>query len=271
MKFNKKAFTLTELLIALGVVGVLAVILMPVITNMLPDQNAIMAKRAYYTVQNVVSDMINNGECYPDTSKAASADLKRIGFDDGYRYPNCENWELDANNHFYTEDQYEDKLDEDGNPVLDEDGNHVQIKTHSAGDPIEGEAGLKFSKIFQSLIDKDDNFNGVNEHHFKTKDGIEWRFLNLDNFNTKNTPDPDSCVTLYVDVNGSKEPNRRDTGDGAASNFFSDRTTKKVEYNSDNPDTYDVFSMYICPDGKVTIRDKWANSAIDVEYDLQSK
>ena len=104
MKFNKKAFTLTELIIALGVIGILAAVLMPIIANMLPDTNAIMAKRAYYAVQNVVSDMINNGDCYPDTSRASSTDLRRLGLEDGYRYPNCVGWETNASVEYWDSD-----------------------------------------------------------------------------------------------------------------------------------------------------------------------
>ena len=66
----KKGFTLAELLIALGVVGILVAILMPVIFSIIPDQNEIMAKKAYYTVQSVVSEMINDGSCYPDQTHA---------------------------------------------------------------------------------------------------------------------------------------------------------------------------------------------------------
>ncbi|MDY6309835.1 MAG: prepilin-type N-terminal cleavage/methylation domain-containing protein, partial [Cyanobacteriota bacterium] len=45
----KKAFTLSELLIALGVIAILTAISMPIIHNLLPDQNVVMAKRAFYT------------------------------------------------------------------------------------------------------------------------------------------------------------------------------------------------------------------------------
>ncbi|MDY6382629.1 MAG: prepilin-type N-terminal cleavage/methylation domain-containing protein, partial [Cyanobacteriota bacterium] len=43
------AFTLSELLIALGVIAILTAISMPIIHNLLPDQNVVMAKRAFYT------------------------------------------------------------------------------------------------------------------------------------------------------------------------------------------------------------------------------
>ncbi|MDY6309889.1 MAG: prepilin-type N-terminal cleavage/methylation domain-containing protein, partial [Cyanobacteriota bacterium] len=41
------AFTLSELLIALGVIAILTAISMPIIHNLLPDQNVVMAKRAF--------------------------------------------------------------------------------------------------------------------------------------------------------------------------------------------------------------------------------
>ena len=270
MKFNKKAFTLTELLIAVGVVGVLAVILMPVITNMMPDQNAIMAKRAYYTVQNVVSDMINNGECYPDTSKAADDSVRRIGFDDGYYYPNCENWKLDDADHFYTADVCEKDDSEEDGCKKDSAGNKIIL--HHKGDPKEGDASLKFSKIFQlSLIDKADNeFNTEQgKNRFTTKDGIDWHFSNLEFFDERKN-NPEACAIVYVDVNGAKGPDRMDTGDAEEGTIFG-RTIKRVAYDSDDPATYDVFSMDICSDGKVNIRDEWANRVIDVDYNLQGE
>ena len=91
MKRFNKAFTLSELLIALGVIGILCAILLPVIFNLMPNQNTMMAKRAYYIVQSVVADIINDEACYPDKSSATTAD-KRLGFDDGYGYSNCTLW-----------------------------------------------------------------------------------------------------------------------------------------------------------------------------------
>jgi prepilin-type N-terminal cleavage/methylation domain-containing protein len=92
MKRFNKAFTLTELLVALGVIAILCSILLPVIFNMMPNQNIIMAKRAYYTVQTVVADLINDEACYPDKTSASVSSEKRIGFDDAEGSPNCDGW-----------------------------------------------------------------------------------------------------------------------------------------------------------------------------------
>ncbi|MDY6359532.1 MAG: prepilin-type N-terminal cleavage/methylation domain-containing protein, partial [Cyanobacteriota bacterium] len=61
----KKAFTLSELLIALGVIAILTAISMPIIHNLLPDQNVVMAKRAFYTTETIISDLLNYQYCYP--------------------------------------------------------------------------------------------------------------------------------------------------------------------------------------------------------------
>jgi prepilin-type N-terminal cleavage/methylation domain-containing protein len=93
MSILRKAFTLTELMIALGVIAILCAILLPIIYNMLPNQNTIMAKRAYFTVQTVVSDMINDDACYPD--KTSSINNTKVGFDDAAGSANCSKWDED--------------------------------------------------------------------------------------------------------------------------------------------------------------------------------
>lgn len=91
MRRLNKAFTLTELLVALGVIAILCAVLLPVIFNLMPNQNTIMAKRAYYTIQTVVSDLINDEACYPDRTSAINN--PRVGFDDPAGSPNCTKWD----------------------------------------------------------------------------------------------------------------------------------------------------------------------------------
>ena len=81
----RNAFTLSELLIALGIIGILTAILMPIFFNLMPDQNALMAKRAFYTTETVISDLLNDPDCYPKI-------LARAGLDDGMGYTKCSNW-----------------------------------------------------------------------------------------------------------------------------------------------------------------------------------
>ena len=50
----KKAFTLSEALITLAIIGVMASILIPTLNNAKPDKDKITYKKALYTVQSAV-------------------------------------------------------------------------------------------------------------------------------------------------------------------------------------------------------------------------
>lgn len=116
MKRLNNAFTLTELLVALGVIGILCAILLPIIFNLLPNQNVIMAKRAYYMVQTVVADMMNDEACYPDKTNGTPGNA-RVGFDDGFGYSNCMLWSSNITTEGNADDKFlklfKDKLDID--------------------------------------------------------------------------------------------------------------------------------------------------------------
>ena len=188
MRFNKNAFTLTELLIALGVIGVLTAILLPVIMNLLPDQNALMAKRAYYATQTVVSDLINNEACYPDTSDALSE--ARVGFDDGFPRTNCAAW----------------------SPVAAD-------KDETTGKIKEKDANQKFMTLFMNSLDVKTLYDGGfknNQMNFITKDGLYWSMqaqgdssssVNANSFASKKKSS-EAYISVYIDVNGKEKPNR---------------------------------------------------------------
>lgn len=170
MKRLNKAFTLTELLVALGVIAVLCAVLMPIIFNSMPNQNILMAKRAYYATQTVVSDLINNETCYPD--KTSSALNRRIGFDDGFGYPNCTEW--NESTYITTEQNAEEKF-----------------------------AYMFLSKISALHITKDNTLNT----HFFTSDNMAWHFEQQDGFHTSKA-DEEQYALLIVDVNGDEAPNK---------------------------------------------------------------
>lgn len=61
-----KAFTLTELMVALAVVGILVAVVTPAIMKNRPNKNKMMVKKTFYTVENIVSSLINDERLYPD-------------------------------------------------------------------------------------------------------------------------------------------------------------------------------------------------------------
>lgn len=94
-KKKLRAFTITEILIALAVIGVLTAILMPIVHALVPNQNVLMAKRTFYTVETIVNSIINDTGCYPATRV-------RTGFDDGKGYRRCALWGTTSSNNANT-------------------------------------------------------------------------------------------------------------------------------------------------------------------------
>lgn len=79
---TKKGFTLSEVMITLGLVGVLAAILIPATTKVTPSTNKLMAKKANYTIQKAIANMINDDKNYPGDTLWPSSTVP-MGFGQG--------------------------------------------------------------------------------------------------------------------------------------------------------------------------------------------
>lgn len=62
---NKKAFSLSELVVALGVMAVLAAIMIPSMTSTLANKEKEQFVSAYNVVENAIATMINDESVYP--------------------------------------------------------------------------------------------------------------------------------------------------------------------------------------------------------------
>lgn len=65
-----KGFTLTELMIALAVIGILVAIVTPTIMKTRPNKNKMMIKKTYYTTEQIIATLINDARLYPDMREA---------------------------------------------------------------------------------------------------------------------------------------------------------------------------------------------------------
>ena len=69
MKKFKSGFTLAELLTTVGVIGFMLVILLPVLQRAIPNKPLVMFKKTYYITERVVSELINDDDCYWESSE----------------------------------------------------------------------------------------------------------------------------------------------------------------------------------------------------------
>lgn len=76
MKKFKYGFTLVELLITIGVIGIIAAIIVPMFLNFRPDKPKELAKRAEYNVEQVVTQIYNDMSMYPENSFYAKQGFK---------------------------------------------------------------------------------------------------------------------------------------------------------------------------------------------------
>ena len=60
----KKGFTLQELLITLGIIGIVAAIVAPGIVGMMPDQKKAMYMKAYNTLTTLTNDILDDPSLY---------------------------------------------------------------------------------------------------------------------------------------------------------------------------------------------------------------
>lgn len=82
---SKKGFTLSEVMIAVGLLGVLSAMLIPTITKITPSTSKVMFKKAYATLEKDVSSMINDDTNYPTDQTGTTTDTSTVvlkGFND---------------------------------------------------------------------------------------------------------------------------------------------------------------------------------------------
>ncbi len=231
---KKTAFTLSELMIALTVLGILCAILLPAIIKTMPNQNKVMMKRAYYTTSNVVSDMINDPSLYPILNKAGT---RTVGFDNTDQ--------VTYGGKTYGSDSTTGSVEDKYTKFIGLFAAHLNI---------DGE--IEDSCTSSSSISPPSTTTPVSSGYcriFTTPDGILW------NLQTNYTVTSSSAeTTIIVDVNGDKKPNCLQ-GDAGADTDCKARTKN-----------FDRFTMKIEDDGTITIpaEQTWARETIQVSSSL---
>lgn len=73
-----KGFTLVELMIALSIIGILSALVLPMMSNNSPSKNKMMMKKAYFTIEDVVSNLVSDLSLYPEINSSGN---QCVGFD----------------------------------------------------------------------------------------------------------------------------------------------------------------------------------------------
>lgn len=121
-----KAFTLTELMIALTVIGVLSALVLPMLSNNSPNRNKMMMKKAYYTITDVVNDLINDTTLYPEIDSSGN---EYVGFDNTQNVCGTE----DCSGTHKFPDLFSKQLNIDGDITYSGTGNNVAKFTTNDG------------------------------------------------------------------------------------------------------------------------------------------
>lgn len=187
-----KGFTLTELMVAMGVIGILVAVVTPAIMKTRPNKNKMMIKKSFYTAEQIVSTLINDERLYPD--------MKEI----------CDRGVVEG---------------EDPTKVYCAFGFDYDNSVRYEGETYAG--NTKFADLFASRLNvkTEDETN----HIYYTTDGIKWDLSGTVGAWTKcqDTPGKFGDQTnaagvgkITVDVNGDEAPNCRESNENCSADDF---------------------------------------------------
>lgn len=72
---KKLGFTMAEMMVCLAVLSIIATMLIPAVMKVKPAKNKIMFKKAYYLTERIVTELVNDEDCY-------ATKIDKEGFDE---------------------------------------------------------------------------------------------------------------------------------------------------------------------------------------------
>jgi len=181
---KKLGYTLTEVLISILVIGVIVAVSVPMLRNAIPNKNISMIKKAYYVVDNIVKDLMNDTYYYPDMRS------------------NCVTF---GNNENSINPQYESTTNPAINCFLGFDYNQAVT---IAGTTQTASGNWKFAQLFISKLETQNTLqdalaklNETPPRNIVTTDGIVYNFDRMQ-YNAGAT-----SYIIRIDINGKEGPN----------------------------------------------------------------
>ena len=171
-------FTLTELMIAITVLGILTAAVLPAILGNNPNQNKVMMKKAYYTTAEVISEMINDESLFSRIGEYGIDYATEIS---GSPYVGV----LNNNDAVYF----------DGINTSNYDYKRIVIFSRMINPKVDYDTQNASGQYGYANCDAI-SVNGSRWYTTTTKDGMTWCFAQQD-----------QIMKILVDVNGKTKPN----------------------------------------------------------------
>ena len=231
------AFTMAELLITLGLIGVIAALSMPQIFKNLPRQDAEMERKITYTVEHTIANMFEDNTMYPKTS-----DDTKEGF--------MNTDEVFVGGRSYSGDTKFCRL-------LASKLNIVNLNEYNESEDDTNKTDICGEDISDLW---DGNKNEAPYPIFITNDGAYW-YVPKTNFNEAGKQ---GYTMITVDVNGNKGPN--------CSKFSTTANCVTAQDKAkNNPDRYslDRYVYYVKYNGTVTRENPATANINSREFELQ--
>ena len=163
-----KGFTLTELMVALAVIGIIVAVVTPAIVRMRPNKNKMMVKKTFYTTEQIVSTLINDQRMYPDYHLACDLDEGAVDYE-------CA-WGFD----------YDGAVRHEGETYVGDD---------------------KFAGLFKSMLNIKSG-SADDDYIVTTNDGVTWDLtdtLGAWNPGERGGVEDAGIGTILIDVNGIED------------------------------------------------------------------
>lgn len=178
-----KGFTLTELMVALAVIGIIVAVVTPAIVRMRPNKNKMMVKKTFYTTEQIVSTLINDQRMYPDYHLACDLDEGAVDYE-------CA-WGFD----------YDGAVRHEGETYVGAD---------------------KFAGLFKSMLNVKAG-SADDDYVVTTNDGVTWDLTDTIGAwepGNRSSVEDAGIGTILIDVNGADEPNCLQTDNGCDADNF---------------------------------------------------
>ncbi len=189
-----KGFTLTELMVALAVIGILVAVVTPAIMKTRPNKNKMMVKKSFYITEQIVSSLINDERLYPDMRDACGEGVV-----------------ADANYYCAYGFDYKNKVTYEGEDY---------------------EGDKKFAELFKSRLNVKSEIANSDGLKFYTTDGVYWDLTGLTGddvfkrgeepgkFEYNQSDAPSNAGIIQIDVDTSNDSHSRQSDEGVGADGF---------------------------------------------------